>query len=455
LILEKLFLGGQMPMQVVTQEAALEWALDSLLNDRLAILIGAGLSMSPPSSLPSAWTIASRAKAKYDALYGASRPALPDSVDDQAEFFFQGGQLATAYFRTFIDFNAFAGQPNAGHSAVADLLLVRALKIAVTTNVDILVETAGQMLFGQIGAGVDGHAVAAFPADCSPLLKLHGCRQIDPTNMVWARGQLSVQPVSGRIQTSTQSLNVRLLDRDLLIVGYWTDWDYLNGVLAATLGAVNPVRVIVIYPAESAVFEQKAPELYALGQRATTSFHHLRVSGADFLDALRLQFAKSFVRQILHSGSAAFQDAVGSPPDNAWKEPPDATNDTLWKMRRDLEGCAPGEPAQSRTPPNEPLLGATLLQLQAGGATADGPYWLLNNERIRVLRAANKVLHAVEAQYEREDAPAIAPDIVIAVGAESQALAPNVARARTAATIARGSAVQWMTRSEAVDNLGL
>jgi hypothetical protein len=444
-----------MPMQLVTQDAALESALDSLLNDRLAILIGAGLSMSPPSSLPSAWTIASRAKAKYDGMYGASRPALPVSVDDQAEFFFQRKELATAYFRTFIDFNAFAGPPNAGHTAIADLLLIRALKIAVTTNVDILVETAGQMLFGQIGAGVDGHAVAGLPADCSPLLKLHGCRHIDPTNMVWARGQLAVQPVSDRIETSAQSLNVRLLNRDLLIVGYWTDWDYLNGVLAATLGAVNPVRVIVVDPAESAVFEKKAPELYALGQRATTTFQHLRASGAAFLDALRLQFAKSFVRQVLHSGSAAFQDAAGTPPDDAWKEPPDLTNDMLWKMRRDLEGCAPGEPAQSRTPPNEPLLGSTLLTLQASGAIADGPYWQLNSKRIRVLRAVNKLLHAVEAQYEREEAPAVAPDIVIAVGAESQALAPNVARARTAGTIARGSAVQWMTRSEAMETLGL
>lgn len=442
-------------MQIISQEAALQSALDSLLNDRLAILIGAGLSMSPPSALPSAWTIASRAKSKYDAMYGADRPPLPNSVDDQAEFFFQRGELATAYFRTFIDANAFAGPPNAGHSAVADLLLVRALKTAITTNVDILVETAGQMLFGQIGAGIDGHTVAALPPECSPLLKLHGCRHIDPTNMVWARGQLAVEPVSGRVQTMTESLNVRLLDRDLLIVGYWTDWDYLNSVLASTLGAVNPVKVIVVDPADSAVFEQKAPQLYALGQRATTTFQHVRASGADFLDALRQRFAKTFVRQVLHSGSAAFQDAAGMPPDNAWKEPPDLTNDMLWKMRRDLEGCAPGEPAQIRKPPDEPLLGATLLMLQAGGATVDGPYWLLKDRRIRVLRAANKFLHAVEAQYEREEAPAVAPDLVIAVGAESQTLAPNIARRRTTATIARGSAVQWMTRAEAIESLGL
>lgn len=442
-------------MDAVTWDDALQSALDSLLNDRLAILIGAGLSMSPPSSLPSAWTIAARAKSKYDAMYGATRPPLPDSVDEQAEFFFQRGELATAYFRTFIDSNAFAGPPNPGHSAVADLLLVCALKSAVTTNVDVLIETAGQMLLGQIGVGIDGHSVAALSANCAPLLKLHGCRHIDPTNMVWARGQLSASPVSDRIQTSTGCLNVRLLDRDLLIIGYWTDWDYLNDVLATTLGAVNPVRVIVVDPAESAVFEQKAPALYALGQRATTTFRHLRALGSEFLDALRLQFAKSFVRQVLHSGVTAFQDAIGNAPNDAWKEPGDLTNEMLWKVRRDLEGCAPGQPAQARMPPMEPLLGATLLRLQAGGATADGPYWLLNNRRIRVLRAVNKALHAVEAQYEREDPPAIAPDIVIAVGADSQALAPNVARARTTATIARGSSVQWMTRSEAMQTLGL
>jgi hypothetical protein len=442
-------------MQEIAYNEGVELALDSLLNDRLAVLIGAGLSMAPPSSLPSALAVARAAKIKYDARYGASRPPLPEGVEEQAEFFFQRNELATVYFSNLIDQNAFAGQPNPGHSAVADLLITRAIRFAVTTNVDTLVETAGQILFGQVGAGIDGHAIAALAADLSPLLKVHGCRVIDPANMVWARGQLIADPVADRIARSTQCLNVHLLNRDLLIVGYWTDWDYLNDVLAATLGVVAPARVIVIDPADGAVFQGKAPTLFALGQRATTAFQHVRASGSEFLDSLRLSFAKSFVRQLLHAGTAEFEHVAGQPVQAAWTEPPDLDNEMLWRVRRDLEGRTPNEPAKDRVPPNEPLLGLTLLQLRAGGAIPDGSYWLINGVRVRVLRAVNKALHRVEAEFQREVAPAVAPDLVIAVGAESQALASNFARAGTKATIARGTAGRWRTRPEAIQELGL
>lgn len=441
-------------MQEITFDDGVAAALESLLNDRLALLAGAGLSMAPPSSLPSAAALAASAKQKYDAIYGATRAPLAENVEDQAEFFFQRGELRSVYFRTLIDQNAFAGHPNSGHSATADLLLVRAIQTAITTNVDTLIETAGLFLFGQVGAGIDRNRVVALPPDVSPLLKIHGCRS-DPESMVWAPGQLNVAPIADRIATSTEWLNVRLLDRDLLIVGYWSDWDYLNGILAATLGEVNPARVIVVDPADGATFETKAPELYALGQRATTTFQHVRASGADFLDVLRHQFSKSFVRRILHSGAGEYLNSTGNHPDVAWTEPPDVDNYTLWQIRRDLEGRIPNEPAKERNPPPETLVGLTLLQLQEAGAVPDGPYWQLNGRRVRVLRAVNKPLHRVEAEFEREIAPAVAPDLVIAVGAEAQALPMNIARAETQPSITRGSTSRWLTRLEAVQELGL
>jgi len=425
------------------------------LNDRLALLAGAGLSMAPPSCLPSAAAVAAAAKQKYDATYGATRDPLPGGVEEQAEFFFQRGELTTVYFRSLVDQNAFAGIPNRGHYAVADLLLVRGIQTAVTTNIDALIETAGQMLLGQVGVGIDGVGVAALPPDTAPLLKIHGCRVSDPNNMVWAPGQPSAAPGAGRIASSGNWLRVRLLDRDLLIVGYWTDWDYLNTVLATTLGAVRPARVIVVDPADAATFAQKAPILYELGQRATTAFLRANASGSDFLDALRLAFSQTFVRRILHAGIQAYQEQTGASPHADLTEPPNLDNDVLWQMRRDLEGCTPTEPAQERSPPDEPLVGLTLLQLRAGGAVPDGSYWLLKGRRIRVLRGLNKPLHRVELAFQREIAPIVAPDLVVVVGAEAQALSPNIARAGTTPTIARGSAGRWMTRPEAVQELDL
>jgi hypothetical protein len=202
-------------VQEITLQAGIEFALDSLLNDRLALLCGAGLSMAPPSCLPAAAALAARAKQIYDARYGSGREPLPAGVEEQAEFFFSRNELATVYFRHLIDPNAFAGQPNPGHHAIADFLLVRGIQTAVTTNVDTLIETAGQLLLGQVGMGIDGNGVAALSPDIAPLLKIHGCRTCDPDNMVWAPSQIEVEPVAGWILSSEGWLRVRLLDRDL------------------------------------------------------------------------------------------------------------------------------------------------------------------------------------------------------------------------------------------------
>jgi hypothetical protein len=250
-------------------------------------------------------------------------------------------------------------------------------------------------------------------------------------------------------------LKVRLLDRDLIIVGYATDWDYLNDALAAVLGAARPARVIVVNPDDGVAFERKAPVLYQLGQRASTSFAHVRSTASAFLAALRLAFSKSFVRRILYAGADEYRHQTGVDPHFDWTEPPNVDNDTFWKMRRDLEGRLPTEPAQAHNPPDEPLIGLTLLQLQARGAIPDGSYWLLDGHRIRVLRGLNTPLHRVQMAFEREVAPIIAPDIVVVVGAEAHALPANIARGETRSTIARGTASRWMTRLEAVEILGL
>lgn len=439
-------------MQLMEFEAGVAAALVSLLNERLILLAGAGLSMAPPSLLPSAATLAQRAKQKYESIYGAQAPQIPAGIDDQAEYFFQRHELTTVYFRTLVDPHAFAGHPNPGHEAVADLLLVRALQAAVTTNVDSLIETAGQYQYGQVGIGIDGHAVAGLAPDVAPLLKVHGCRSCDPNNMVWARGQLTAEPVASRIQRSAQWLAVHLLNRDLLIVGFWTDWTYLNDVLAVTLNGVNPSRVIVVDPAPSADLPQKAPALFELGNRAANGFHHIQASGSDFLAALRGNFSRSFVRQVLHAGIEAFSDRHGAAPDPAWAEPPTADNETMWRLRRDLEGRLPNEPAKQAKPSNEPLLGQTLLELQARGAVNDGRYWKLNGMKIRVLKAA-RPLHRVQAEFEREIPPPTAPDLVIAVGAEAQSLPTSIARGSSAPSIARGNASRWMTRPDAVQEL--
>lgn len=441
-------------MQDISFEDGVNQALNSLLASRLALLAGAGLSMATPSSLPSAYVLAAAAKLKYDGQYGATRAPLAEGIEQQAQFFFDNGELETVYLRTLIDKNAFAGRPNPGHLATADLLLVGGIQTAITTNVDQLIENAGSHLYGQIGAGIDVQHVATLTPDIKPLLKIHGCRS-DPPSMVWAPGQILIPPISDRITGNSAWLNIQLLDRDLLIIGYWTDWDYLNEILQATLGTVSPSRVIVIDPADPASFEEKAPNLFALGQRATTSFQHVRASGSDFLDVLRKEFSRSFVRRVLTHAAADYEHITGNPPDPTWVEPQNLDNDILWLIRRDLEGQLPNAPSNALQPHPETLLGLTLLQLQAAGATQDGPYWQINGSKVRVIRAANKILHRVESEFARETAPVVAPDFVVAVGSDSQSLPNNIARGSNSPSITRGSASRWITRTDAVQEFNL
>ncbi len=364
------------------------------------------------------------------------------------------GGLATVYLRTYIDQDAFAAEPNSGHFATADLLLTGAITTAVSTNVDTLIETAGNMLFGRVGAGVSRAHVAGLAPSISPLLKIHGCWS-DPPCTVWAASQVEAEPIRTRIEECGAWLTNRLLDRDIVIVGYWTDWDYLNQLLEMSLGAVNPSRVIVVDPCETASFATKAPALFELGQRATQEFCHIRSSGDIFLDMLRVNFSRAYVRRILHAGVATYTAHAGANPDDAWLEPASTDAEVLWRIRRDLEGRNPNEPAKARVPIEEPLLGMTLLQLQARGAVADGNYWNLGGKRVRVLRTANRPLHEVEAAFARETAPAVAPEYVIAVGAETLPLPPSIARGSGTGSIARGITGRWLSRTDAVEELGL
>ncbi len=61
----------------------------------------------------------------------------------------------------------------------------------------------------------------------------------------------------------------------------------------------------------------------------------------------------------------------------------------------------------------------------------------------------------MQATFAREAAPTVAADIIIAVGAENLQLPANIARGNTDATIARGTSGRWLTRAQAVEELGL
>src|SRR5208337_2020180 len=127
-------------------------------------------------------------------------------------------------------------------------------------------------------------------------------------------------------------------------------------------GEVRPARVVVVDPSDPAQLAAKAPVLHALGLRAKSRFCHVQQSGSVFLEHLRMEFSRGFVRTVLHAGRDAYADLAGVPADPAWLESASTDTETLWSMRRDLEGCRPNQPSCRRVPPDEPLVGLMILQ---------------------------------------------------------------------------------------------
>ena len=438
----------------ISIECGIERALDALLNNRLTLLCGAGLSMAAPSSIPSAAQLAKKAKDKFDAIYGSTRHPLPATINEQARFFFERDELYTVYLQKYIDQDTFSAQPNSGHFSIADLMLVRGIKTTVSTNVDTLIETAGNLLFGHINMGVTRDDMVKIPDDKASLLKIHGCWK-DPEYTIWTTRQLDKEPIMTRLSKCGEWLKSRLANCDLIAIGFSTDWDYLNRVLENSLGTVIPSHIIVIDPCRTSEFEEKAPVFCRLGRHAGVAIHHVRNSGDAFLERLRVDFSKSFIRQILHSGKSKFQENAGYEADAEWLEPSSEDAKTLWQIRRDLEGCKPNEPAKLRDPVIEPLIGMTILQLQARGAVPNGSCWELEGKQIRLIRAANQAIHDVEAAFSRDTAPIIVPDVTVAVGAESYSLPNNVVRGSGNGSIVRGAGGKWLTRPDAVKEFGL
>lgn len=435
-------------------QPAVDLALDAIFSSRLALLCGAGLSMGSPSSIPGAAAIAATAKQRYDARYGTTRAPLSPNIEEQAEFFYARGELGSVYIRGLIDRNTFAKPYNKGHEAIADLLIVGGAEAAVTTNVDSLVEAAGTFQYGQVGVCTTRTEALSLAPDQRPLLKIHGCWSRGSEQTVWAPSQATSAPLQQQLADAAQWLEHEIANCDLFVVGYYTDWDYLNTALERALSEVAPARVVVVNPDTTANLLTKAPVLSDLGGRTAGQFLHVRAYGDVFLDAVRLQFSKSFVRQVLTGGAPSFTQATGAIP--ASLEPEDASSAEYWSIRRDMEGCASNIPASLKTPPDEPMLGYFLLRLRAAGAVLSGTHWVHNGRRVRVIRSPNKFLHDVVAEHTSEPSTLIAPDYVVAVGAEDSPLLSHVVRgASSVGSFVRGSAARWMTRTQAEGAMGI
>lgn len=423
---------------------------------RLVLVCGAGLSMAAPSSLPAAWRVAEASFDKYVAETDpACNPAMRHDLEAFAQHFANLNTLESVFIESLVPWPTFVRPPNAGHAAVADFLVTRAVSAALSANYDTLIERCAVDNGFDFQNSLDGDEATIRARTQSPLLKFHGCATRDRTATVWAPSQLTVAPIADRIAKSKAWMAVNLRHKDLLVVGFWSDWDYLNSTLGTVLDGLAPLSVTVVDPLDPAELEAKAPDLWTLAHGAGVDFTHVQESGADALAELRREFSRNYLRGVSVAGRTAFEASKGVTCDPAWLDPPDFDNETLYGLRRDAEGVPFGQPATKPRPTDCEVVGAFHLMLRQAGAAHAPTGYELGGRSIRVVNGAGSALSQIRTRFV--EAPAIAPtDIVVAAGATNLPLPGSVVRVGHAGSFLRPAALgNWFDLDGAVVELGI
>jgi hypothetical protein len=430
--------------------------LTSMDAGRLVILCGAGLSMAPPSALPSALRVA---QVCFDAYQLKFDPTIDlkfrNDLEAFAEHFVSLNTLKAHFIENLVPWSEFERPPNLGHAAIADFLITRSMAAGLSGNYDKLIERCAWSYGADFIGALDGDEATASAHKQAPLLKFHGCATRDRGSTVWAPSQLDDPIISERIAKTKLWMAANLRQKDLLVVGFWSDWGYLNQIFSEALDGLNPLSVTVVDLSSEVELEQKAPKLWAIAHEPQVKFQHVRESGADVLDELRRAFSESYLRQVLSAGCDAFQNVVGTPCPPGFLKMAELDSESLYAWRRDAEGVPNTRPAINNRPSQSEMLGFFHLQLRSAGAEQEQFGYNLAGKRIRVVNGAGTFLSTIRARFVESPATTTA-DIVVAVGAEDLGLPAHVVRSGAPSSVLRPAAVgKWLTAEQAKAELGI
>lgn len=430
--------------------------LASMRAARLVVVCGAGLSMAPPSNLPSARQVADLCHDEYrQTVTSDFDPALRGNLEGIAEYFLASNTLETVFIEAIVPWSKFICTPNPGHKAIADFLISRTVEAGITKNYDTLIECCGVDYGFDFQSALDGDEAILHAHRQGPLLKLHGCSNKDRLSTVWTPQQISQQPISERLRKSTNWMSTNLRQKDLLIVGFWCDWNYLNEIFCSTLSALMPSSVTVIDQSDGQQLQQKAPDLWEAMNAEEISFHHVQESGADALDELRRAFSSNYLRQVFEAGRASLENQSGASCDPTWFELENLDSEALYGWRRDVEGVPSGKPATKKQPEDSELLGFFHLLLRQAGATAHATGYDVNGRTIRVINGRGASLSTLRSEFIEPPA-AVTADMIVAVTATDLGSPHNIVRSGRAGDIIRPEPVAaWFDMAGARRELGL
>jgi hypothetical protein len=403
--------------------------------------------MSSGSSVPSA---AQLARTCYDIYRLRVSPELPEACAWNLELLtsilLDRTELDHPFVSSLVDWQPFGGDPNDGHRAIADLLVCKAFEFGITTNIDALIEMAAHELGeNDLGCALDGDEMNLPNAR---LLKIHGCCRKNKYQIVWTHDQLSgpkkvVKLVDG-LTRSANWLRAILPNRDLLILGFWSDWHYLNDVLIEKLGERNDRLVVLIDKAASSDLELKAPELWSWAS-SHENFKHVQMDGAEFLDYLRREFSSKLLNALLFGAKDEFKQRFGS-DFSGNEEFGGLTSAEYYELRRDASGKAPPGAAPDKNPSPEMMTtGVCHLWLRSVGGVLDGlRYRMPDKSLVRVINGLGRVMSYVQKRYARS--PDAESDYLIVVGgADDGGASPDIVRGQQPNTfVRRASKGEWL-----------
>lgn len=237
--------------------------IDALRDRGIVVLCGAGISMAPPSSLPSWWDfnrdvlrgladrLASETSTKwvegrFDALIERRETLRAFTPDFMAQLMAE--EVGLDYFRCLEALDADAWNTN--HAVLAALARAGRVRAIVTTNFDRLLERAliavgvEHRVFASTASYEGLEAALASPASPLPLIKAHGSVE-DPASMV----DTLAQRVAGRPKALEDAITSLLRTHACLTLGFSGedlayDAGYLGLRAAATDGVLFHVLVL-------------------------------------------------------------------------------------------------------------------------------------------------------------------------------------------------------------------
>ena len=386
--------------------------LGAIETDLLVFLCGAGLSLPSPSDLLSAVKVAQICYDRWQSIEILD-PAFRNDVDRLAAHFYARGDFNKVFIRRLVPWNELVGRPNSGHAAIADLLISRGAYAALSTNFDSLIESwAEERKIALQGALTAQDALDI--ANANPLIKLHGCIRAREGTL-WTQAQLADPAIQARMECFSDWMKLALPGKDLVVVGFWSDWSYLNDALANAFSIDNARSVTVIDPSPTVTLQTKAPAFWAKLNGMSDAFVHIQASGDEALEELKTAYSKTWARRYYALGGALVQGAGGTVE---VKAPFDAlAMDDLYNLRRDAEGVPYTRAARLKEPAATAAQAAAVhVMLLNNGATQQGAWLQLGGRSIRVVNGAGQGLADVQAQY-KEPATILQSEIVVCAGA--------------------------------------